>query len=130
MQALILFSHGARDPQWARPFERICQALATRVAPTPVRVAFLEFMVPDLESAVAEVIAAGATEVIVVPLFLGQAGHVQRDLPSRLLTIARAHPSVAIRSSAAAGEDPAVLAALADYCAEQLDSFEPKSGKP
>lgn len=130
MQALILFSHGARDPLWARPFERICEVLAARVAPTLVRMAFLEFMVPDLESAAAEVIAAGAREIIVVPLFLGGAGHVQRDLPSRLAGIARTYPAVKICSVTAAGEDARVVAALVDYCAAQLDPFAQQPGKP
>lgn len=130
MQALILFSHGARDPLWARPLERICDTLAIRVAPTLVRLAFLEFMDPDLESAAAEVIAAGAREIIVVPLFLGGAGHVQRDLPTRLDGIARAYPAVKICGVAAAGEDPRVVAALVDYCAMHLDHFTQQPGKP
>ena len=130
MQALILFSHGARDPLWARPLERICDALVARVSPSPVRLAFLEFMDPDLESAAEELIAAGAREIIVVPLFLGGAGHVQRDMPSRLAQIARAHPAVKICSVGAAGEDSRVVAALVDYCAMHLDHFTQQPGKP
>lgn len=115
-QALILFAHGARDPAWAAPFERLramCQAAMPGVG---VRLAFLELMQPDLASAAAEEVAAGATRLTVVPVFLGQGGHVRRDLPRLLDTLRLAHPAVQIAATPAAGEDEAVLQAIAAYC--------------
>ncbi len=44
---IVLFGHGARDPRWAEPFERLAARL--RGAPSPaahVTLAFLELMTP------------------------------------------------------------------------------------
>ena len=45
--AVILFAHGAREPEWAQPFESISDRL--RAAGMTVELAFLEVMSPSLE---------------------------------------------------------------------------------
>lgn len=117
---LILFAHGARDPAWAAPFERLRNMLQTASPEASVRLAFLELMQPDLPQAVAEEVAAGATQLTVVPVFLGQGGHVRRDLPRLLEALRQAHPAVRIDATPAAGEDDAVLQAIAAYCLRSL----------
>ena len=114
--SLILFAHGARDPAWAAPFERL-RELARQARPgMSVELAFLELMEPDLPAQVARQVAAGAQRITVVPVFLGQGGHVRRDLPQLLARLRQDHPQVAIETVAAVGEDPAVLQAIAAYC--------------
>jgi len=81
-----------------------------------VRLAFLELMQPGLPEAAALEIAAGAQRITVVPVFLGQGGHVRRDLPQLLEQLRQAHPQVRIDAVPAAGEDEAVLQAIAAYC--------------
>ncbi len=116
MQSLILFAHGARDPAWAAPFERL-RALAGAAMPTAsVELAFLELMQPDLPTVVAQQVAAGSRRVTVIPVFLGQGGHVRRDLPQLLEQLRQTHPEVEIRTVPAVGEDEAVLQAIAAYC--------------
>nr|WP_198983007.1 CbiX/SirB N-terminal domain-containing protein [Herbaspirillum sp. ASV7] len=116
MQSLILFAHGARDPAWAAPFERL-RALAGAAMPAAgVELAFLELMQPDLPTVVAQQVAAGSRRITVIPVFLGQGGHVRRDLPQLLEQLRQAHPEVEIRTVPAVGEDEAVLQAIAAYC--------------
>jgi len=118
-RALILFAHGSRDARWAEPFARVRAMVEQQAGEVLVRQAFLEMMQPDLASAVQEVAGLGATEVTVVPLFLGQGGHVRRDLPAIIDALRAAHPGVQLRSVTAAGEDEGVLAAIASYCLQQ-----------
>lgn len=114
MRSFILLAHGARDPEWAGPLLRLCETVARREAEADVRVAFLEFMTPDLAGAVDEAVAAGASNIDVVPVFLAQGGHVKRDLP-RMVDEARArHPQVRIELRDAVGEAPHVIEAIAD----------------
>ena len=40
-RSIILFAHGARDPEWARPFERLRASLVARSPSTPVALAYL-----------------------------------------------------------------------------------------
>jgi hypothetical protein len=57
-----------------------------------VELAFLELMQPDLPTVVAQQVAAGSRRVTVIPVFLGQGGHVRRDLPQLLEQLRQAHP--------------------------------------
>lgn len=112
-QAVILFAHGARDPAWAGPFEAVAAQLREQAPGLPVRLAYLEFMSPDLPTAGAELAAAGCRAVTVVPLFLGAGGHVRKDVPVLLDGLRQAHPQVSWTLSAAIGEIPDVVAAMA-----------------
>ena len=115
-KALVLFAHGARDPRWAAPFERLQQLSAATLPDTAVRLAFLELMTPQLPETVAALVADGCSEMTVVPVFLGQGGHVLRDLPVLITDLRNDYPSLQIKVAAAVGENPAVLQAIADYC--------------
>ena len=122
MRALILLAHGARDPGWAEPFAELLARVRALAPGTPARLAFLEMMQPDLETAARGLIAGGADAVRIVPVFFGQGGHVRRDLPDRLAALRDCHPGVAFACSRAAGEDPDVLDALALYCLRDFES--------
>ncbi|MFK0378848.1 sirohydrochlorin chelatase [Pandoraea sp. NPDC090278] len=117
---VVLFAHGSRDPRWAEPFQRLRDKLIAQRPDAHVRLAFLELMTPNLADAVAELVSQGCQDVTVVPVFLGQGGHVRRDLPMLAEACRSAHPGVTLRLSAAVGEDDAVLQALAAYCANEL----------
>lgn len=118
--ALILFAHGARDPRWAAPFERLRNIVQAQRPDVAVSLAFLELMTPRLPECVAELVAQGCTEVTVVPVFLGQGGHVMRDLPLIVADLSAAYPDVSINVAEAVGENPEVLEAMARYCVGTL----------
>jgi sirohydrochlorin cobaltochelatase len=113
---LILFAHGARDPRWAEPFERLRERIVRASPSTPVALAYLEIMAPDLDTAAAALCDAGCHAITVVPVFLGQGGHVRKDLPLLLQRATDRHPDCEFRLVGAAGEDDAVLDAIAAYC--------------
>jgi sirohydrochlorin cobaltochelatase len=115
-RALILFAHGARAASWAAPFERLRALCAARLPEVAVSLAFLELMEPRLPAQVAALAADGIGEVTVVPVFLGQGGHLLRDLPLIVEQLKLDHPGLAITVVGAVGEDPGVLKAMADYC--------------
>ncbi|MGW8391293.1 sirohydrochlorin chelatase [Pseudoduganella sp. HUAS MS19] len=119
-RALVLFAHGARSASWAAPFEQLREMVATRAPDVEVSLAFLELMSPRLPEQVALLAAQGVDDVTVVPVFLGQGGHVLRDLPLLLDEMRLAHPEVTIRAVGAVGEDPTVLKAMTDYCLSSL----------
>jgi sirohydrochlorin cobaltochelatase len=116
-EGLLLFAHGARDPEWARPFEAVRARLLARLPGVDVRLAYLELMAPDIASAGAELAAAGCAVVTVVPLFLGAGGHVRKDVPARVEALQRAHPATRFRLVAPLGEHPRVIDALAEAAA-------------
>ncbi|OJY19349.1 CbiX/SirB N-terminal domain-containing protein [Pandoraea sp. 64-18] len=118
---IVLFAHGSRDPRWAEPFERLRDKLSARRPDADVQLAFLELMTPNLGDAVATMTSQGTFDITLVPVFLGQGGHVRRDLPALADACRAAHPQLDLRVSAAIGEDDTVLDALADYCGRMMD---------
>ncbi|AQV95382.1 cobalamin biosynthesis protein CbiX [Cupriavidus necator] len=125
-QALVLFAHGARDARWREPFDRLRQKVAAALPGCEVRLAFLELMTPVLPDALADLAAHGMSDITVVPVFLGQGGHLRRDLPALLDQCRQAHPGLRIHCATAVGEADAVLDAMAAYCVASL----PGSGQP
>ena len=117
---LVLFAHGARDPRWAEPFERLRGKVQRARPGNAVRLAYLEMMAPDLESAVAELVSAGCQSVRIVPIFLGQGGHVRNDVPALVQKAAERHAGIAIDLVEAVGEDDTVLDAIAAVCLSGL----------
>ena len=119
-QALILFAHGARAASWAAPFERLRELTQARMPDATVHLAFLELMSPRLPELVQLLLAdlpeGAVLDATVVPVFLGQGGHVLRDLPLLLDELRQAHPQLRLKVVEAVGENPRVLAAIADYC--------------
>jgi sirohydrochlorin cobaltochelatase len=113
----ILFAHGARDPAWAQPFEAVRAHVQQLRPDTQVVLAFLEFMTPTLPEAARQLAAQGCTDIQVVPLFLGAGGHVRKDLPQLMQTLAQQHPGVHWTLQPAIGEDPDVIAAMAGVVA-------------
>jgi len=118
---LILFAHGARDPRWAAPFEAVAAQVRVQRPGTPVRLAFLEFMEPGLVEAGAALAAQGCTQIDVLPLFLGAGGHVRKDLPVLIETLASQHQGLQVRLHPAVGEMAAVVQAMADAATKLLD---------
>ena len=112
----MLFAHGARDPRWAEPFERVRALVVERRPDAQVELAYLELMDPDLDGAVDRLVARGCVAITIVPLFLGQGSHLRRDLPAKADAVRARLPSLVLRVEAAAGDDAMVVAALADYC--------------
>ena len=122
---LILFAHGARDPRWAIPFEAVAERVRAARPGVPVRLAFLEFMAPNLPDAGAELAAAGCTRIEVVPMFLGAGGHVRTDLPTLLDALRAAHPGLGVTLHTAVGEIDSVMAAMAGAAVATLSTTSP-----
>jgi len=113
--ALILFAHGARDPQWAEPLLRVQAAVQAREPERLVSLAFLEFMEPDLTTCVADLARQGVTDIQLAPMFMAQSGHLKRDLPLQVEAALRDYPQVKIRIAGAVGEAPGVIEAMAAH---------------
>lgn len=110
---LLLFAHGARDQNWALPFEAVLRRVREQAPGVAVRLSFLEFMTPTLAEAGATLAEAGCTRVAIVPLFLGTGGHVRKDLPLLINALRSAHPHVSWTLQSSIGEAPDVIEAMA-----------------
>jgi sirohydrochlorin cobaltochelatase len=114
---LILFAHGARDPQWCLPFEQLRAAVAAQRPDLTVKLAYLELMSPSLEDCVAAAVAEGHRQISLLPAFMARGAHLRRDLPAMIEGLTAKHPGIAIEVLPALGEVEAILAAMANWIA-------------
>ena len=113
-QAIVLFAHGSRDPLWRLPIEAVADAIRARQPGAVVCCAYLEMCSPSLPDAAASLIAQGAREIRVFPLFLGVGKHAREDLPLLLASIRADHPDVVLELLPTAGEDQRLITLMAE----------------
>jgi sirohydrochlorin cobaltochelatase len=113
--AILLFAHGARDPRWTEPFEQLRAIVAARAPDATVALAYLEHAQPGLLEAATALATARIDRIRVVPLFFGRGGHLREDFPRQMAQVRQRLPDVRFDVTAAAGEDPSVLEALATF---------------
>jgi len=109
---IVLIAHGSREPRWARPFEELAESVGKKTG-LPVKLAFLEQMKPSLEEAISTFAREGIRSIRVVPVFLGQGGHVREDLPRLVEAIGREQPALALTLEPPIGERADVIEAIA-----------------
>ncbi len=117
-RAVVLFAHGSRDPLWHRPVEAVARTLTLAQPDLQVRCAYLELSTPDLATACRDLIEAGCRLISVVPLFLGVGRHAREDLPLLVEALRAQYPAVEFTLKPAVGEDPRLVALLADIASE------------
>jgi len=120
MNAIIFFGHGARDSRWREPFDRLIHLWTSQSPNIPAKVAFLELMSPSLPEALAEYVAMGLLDVMVIPVFLGQGGHLRKDLPVILENCRTQFPSINLSTSPAVGESDEVLKSIIHFSMAQI----------
>jgi len=113
-EGIVLVAHGSRDPEWSRPFERIAASLAQKLPAASVGLAYLEHGA-SLEEIVTALVAKGVGSIRVVPVFLGQGGHVKDDLPRLMNQLKR--PGLVLSLDKLIGEQTVVIEAIASAIA-------------
>jgi sirohydrochlorin cobaltochelatase len=119
-KAIVLFGHGARDARWREPFDRLATLWKAQHPKVLVESAFLELMQPSLKEAISSLVAAGVTELVVVPVFFGQGGHLRNDFPVLMSACREQFSGIKLSTTPAVGEDDAVLQAISDCAARAL----------
>ena len=99
MHILLLVAHGSRRAasneevrELAARLESISWDRFDKVIP-----AFLELAEPEIPEGIDACVAAGATEVTVLPYFLSAGRHVAHDIPEELEKAQMKHPNLPIR---------------------------------
>jgi sirohydrochlorin cobaltochelatase len=121
VRGIVLFAHGSRDPEWARPFEAIRELVRRQRPECPIEVAYLERMKPTLAEAVATLVDEGASSIAVFPLFMAPGGHLKQDIPRLLEPIRASHPHIPIALEAALGEATEILEGIAGWIVRRAD---------
>ena len=99
MNALVIALHGSRVTAANEALESLALRAATAGAGRwgAVRLGFLQFGDPILGEALAQLVAEGAEQITIVPLFLGVGRHMKDDVPAAIAACRATHPTVGIR---------------------------------
>ncbi len=116
--AIILFAHGSRDPLWRAPIEAVAALIRAQHPSRNVACAYLELCAPTLAQACHELIGKGATQITVVPMFLGTGKHAREDLPALIHALREQHPRVQFKAQPAIGEDLRLTTLMAEIACE------------
>lgn len=77
---LIVVAHGSQNAEWRRSVEQVVEALVPDLGADAVRLAYMECTPPTLHDVVSDAARNGIARVRVLPLFLADEGHVDRDI--------------------------------------------------
>ncbi|MDD5174958.1 MAG: CbiX/SirB N-terminal domain-containing protein [Sterolibacterium sp.] len=119
MKGILLFGHGARNPDWAAPFHRIRDAILKYQGDARVEMGFHELMRPTLDEGIDSLVAQGVSQIVIVPIFMAGGSHVRKDLPLMVEAAMDRHPGLAIDLAEPVGEAPEVIDAMANYALNQ-----------
>lgn len=115
MKGIVLFAHGARDPDWAVPFQQLQRIVSEQHPDSLVVLSYLELMSPSLPVAVAQMVAQGVSHISIVPLFLGPGAHLRKDFPVLLDDLRILYPQTTLTALPALGESEIVLRTIASW---------------
>ena len=117
-RGILLFGHGARNPEWAAPFTAIRAEILAREPDALVESGFLELMRPTFAEAVDLLVERGAADITVVPIFMAAGSHINKDLPLLAAASMDQHAGLVISLAPPVGVASSVLGAMADYAIE------------
>ena len=104
--ALLLVDHGSRRDDANAVVQGIADLIRAQRPDLVVHVAHLELSVPTIHDGVARCASDGATELTVVPYFLGPGRHVRDDVPKQVRAALKAHPEITAIIAQPLGVDP------------------------
>src|SRR5256885_15505211 len=112
--ALLLVGHGSRSAAGVADYWEFAAVLRNEAPDLRVGCGFIELAEPDLDTAIDDLVAGGATSVAAVPLVLLGAGHLKDDGPAALARARDRHPHVHFAYGRDLGIHPLVLDVATD----------------
>jgi precorrin-8X/cobalt-precorrin-8 methylmutase len=106
---IVIAGHGSRDPDAVREFEALVKLVQQRAPDQVIHHGYLEFSSPTISEAIEQNIAAGMTQIAVVPGVLLAARHAKNDMPSELLAMASKYPALDFHFGAPLNLHPQLL---------------------
>ncbi len=126
---VLLVGHGTREVQGVEQFFRLADRVRQLLPGVPVDPCFLELAEPTIAAAVARIAATGIHRLIVSPVLLFSAGHIQRDIPQAVQAAVAALPNFrpAIRQAEHLGCHPRILELSARRFCEAVAKLTPST---
>ncbi|HUZ44687.1 MAG TPA: sirohydrochlorin chelatase [Acidimicrobiales bacterium] len=120
-EALLLVGHGSRSEASDAEMHALHRMVAAALPEVDVALGFLEMSEPPAGRVIDELVAAGASRVVVLPLVLFGAGHAKSDVPAIVVEARSRHTQVDIRFGSPLGLSRPMVSLLG-HSLERLDA--------
>jgi len=114
MKAILYIGHGTRSKKGAEEAKNFLLRVMQRIDVPIQEISFLELTDPSIEAGFQRCVEKGATEIIVVPIFLLAAGHFKEDIPAALTSLRQKYPNVLVHVRDPFGVKGKILDAIAE----------------
>jgi len=121
--ALLVLGHGSRSAEGVAEYWALVHAVRALDPTLPVGGGFIELAEPDLDTAIDDLVGAGISSIVAVPLLLLGAGHMKDDGPAVLARARTRHPHVQFRYGRALGIHSRLLGVAAERITEALTGW-------
>jgi len=118
MKAIIVLGHGSKAPQALETLKTYGEMVKSKTRCEIVEIASLQFNKPDLSEALGSVIMAGASKIVIVPFFLYNGIHMQKDIPEVISAEKEKNPEVEIILANHLGADHRLVDIVVDRIEE------------
>jgi sirohydrochlorin cobaltochelatase len=126
--AVLIIAHGSRDQAAREEFLEQVQAISAHLPGTTIGHAVLEFpwsRAPSIGDAV-DAMASSVKNLVVLPLFLFDAGHVRRDIPAELAAARERSPHLKLIILPQVSDEDGLLDVLVDRVRSARNASEPR----
>jgi sirohydrochlorin cobaltochelatase len=127
--AILICSHGSRDPRAVEEFGLVAKALTERLPGRLVTSGYLEFAKPTITQSLQELADKGAKEIWAIPGMLFAAMHMKTDIPAELNAFADKNPDIKVRFGRELGLDWRMLEAARERIQQAMAAADAEHGK-
>jgi sirohydrochlorin cobaltochelatase len=106
---LVLIAHGSRNPNWAKPFEKLTNELKQDVGEDKLFLCFMENSTPSVEEVFRQIVERGICRVRVLPLFMASGNHFREDIPTQIARVTSGVTNLEVELLPPIGEHPDFL---------------------
>ncbi|WHY88494.1 sirohydrochlorin chelatase [Neobacillus novalis] len=126
MKAILYIGHGTRSKKGAEEARAFIERVIGRIDLPIQEISFLELTDPSIEEGFKRCVDKGATEIIVVPLFLLAAGHIKTDIPQALSLLQLRYPHIEVQVKDPFGVQEKILDAAVELVSDSAGTLEPQ----
>ena len=109
---IVLFAHGSAVEEANQSVHNLARQVQEQGPYGYVRGAFLDVAQPDMDAAIAQAVEAGVRRVIVIPYFLTEGIHLQRDLPNLIAPLKKKYTDLEIEVGRSLDDHPQMAAII------------------
>ena len=120
MNGILILAHGSKRQETEKILDSLVRKVKAKTGEELVYPAYLQFSEQNLETGIERLIAQGASNIRIMPMFLFDGIHVTRDIPGELAEIMSKHPGVSVKMSRHIGDDDRI----ADIIVDRIKSLD------